>query len=79
MSEYKYKCKKFSHIVNRCHGAKLAGSSGVTHSGEQEGESQPFRGWKGKEFPDCEPEKGRCEGCEATGRGFTRVNNFQSI
>ena len=34
--------------VNRCPGAKLAGSSGVTHSGEQEGESQPFRGWKGK-------------------------------
>jgi hypothetical protein len=38
-------------MVNRCPGAKLAGSSGVTHSGEQEGESQPFRGWKGKGIP----------------------------
>jgi len=47
-------------------GAKLAESSGVTHSGEQEGESQPFRGWKGKKFPACEPEKGHCEGREAT-------------
>ena len=39
------------YIVDRCPGAKLAGSSGVTHSGEQEGESQPFRGWKGEEIP----------------------------
>ena len=44
--------------VNCCPRAKLAESSGDTHSGEQEGESQPFRGWKGKEFPACEPEKG---------------------
>jgi hypothetical protein len=51
MREYQYKRKKFSYIVNRCLGAKLAGSSGVTHSGEQEGESQPFRGWKGKGIP----------------------------
>jgi len=34
--------------VNPCPGAKLDGSSGGTHSGEQEGESQPFRGWKGE-------------------------------
>ncbi len=44
---HSYKLKKSSYIVNHCPGEKLAGSSGVTHSGEQEGESQPFRGWKG--------------------------------
>ena len=33
-----YKRRIFSHIVNRCLGAKLTGSNGVTHSGQQEGE-----------------------------------------
>ena len=49
----RYECnrKKPSYIVNRCLGAKLAGSSGVTHSGEREGESQPVRGWKGQRIP----------------------------
>jgi len=47
-SPYENKHKNFSHIVHHCPGAKLAESSGVTHSGKQEGESQPFRGWKGK-------------------------------
>ena len=48
LNRTKKRINQVFHIVNRCPGAKLAGSSGVTHSGEQEGESQPFRGWKGK-------------------------------
>ena len=46
-----FKRKRLSYIVNRYLRAKLAASSGATHSGEQEGENQPFRGWKGKGIP----------------------------
>ena len=45
------KQKKCFYIVTHGPGAKLAGSSGVTHSGEQEGGNQPFRGWRGKGIP----------------------------
>jgi|GEM_PF-2042599 len=40
-------------------------SSGVPIEGEQEGESQPFSGWKGYVFPTCESRKGRCVSREA--------------
>jgi len=49
---------EFSDIVSRCLGAKLTESSGGTHSGEQEGEGQPFRGWKGKGIPHLRTWKG---------------------
>ena len=45
-------------------------SSGVPIEGEQEGEGQPFRGWKGQVFPTCEPRKGRCASREAKRLGI---------
>ncbi len=42
--------------------------SGVPIESEQEGESQPFRGWKGEAFPACELRKGHFESTEAKGQ-----------
>jgi len=43
--------------------------SGAPIEGEQEGESQPFRGWKGQVFPACNPRKGHFGSIEAKGQG----------
>jgi hypothetical protein len=40
---------------------------GASIEGEQEGEGQPFRGWKGKAFTTCEPRKGHLGRTEAKG------------
>ncbi len=49
--------------------------SGVPIEGEQEGEGQPFRGWKGQVFPACEPRKGHFESTEAKGQGCSLMEN----
>src|SRR4030042_5358842 len=35
----------------------------------RKGKASPLEAGRGKEFPTCEPEKGHCGGCEATGCG----------
>jgi len=45
----------------------------------RKGKASPLEAGRGKGFPACEPEKGHCGGCEATGRWFTKVYNCQVV
>ncbi len=53
--------------------------SGVPIEGEQGGEGQPFRGWKGQVFPACEPRKGHFEGMEAKGQLCSLIKDKKSF